>query len=268
MDFPPVCLGHMNITNRPRQEKKRSGRISSKIASRPAFLLPREVGLEAAECLDTRRSRLAKLILLKSFGNIQPERYRPRCKEEIMEAWQAILLSTGISAIAVFSTYLLSRWERISERKESKARWEGEVDSDRTWIKGAIDGIRSDISRIQDSIRKIFMYLPEDTGVDAPGSPRTLNELGKKISKEINAKQWAERLSRSKDLVLRIKDKSDYEVQEFSISYAVSELDPSESEMGVLHKCAYSNGLDISIVRRVLGIVLRDVLLRRRGTLE
>lgn len=172
-----------------------------------------------------------------------------------METWQAILTSAGISALAVFSVYVLTRRDRKSEaRLEAKSemdRWVGKVDA-------TLDHIKSDISKIQEAVQKIFLKLEK---VDDSGSPRVLTDLGKKVSREIDAVQWAERLCRSGQLRKEVEGKTDYQLQEFCFDFVHKRLNPDDNERTKLESCAYENGLEVSSVRRVLGIELRDKLM-------
>ena len=165
-----------------------------------------------------------------------------------METWQAILISAGISALAVFSVYLLTRKDQKSESKSEMDRWVGKVDA-------TLDHIKSDISKIQEAVQKIFLKLEK---VDDSGSPRVLTDLGKKVSREINAAQWAERLCRSGQLRKEVEGKTDYQIQEFCFDFVHNRLNPDDNEQRTLEGCAYENGLEVSSVRRVLGIELRD----------
>ena len=165
-----------------------------------------------------------------------------------METWQAILLSITVTGTIALIGFAIKA-----------ALWAGGVNSDRKWFKGTLEKLGEKLDKLQDALLR---HLPESRRVDSPGSPRTLTNLGKKVSREISAEEWAGKLVKLEDLISQVKGKSDYEVQEFSIAYALFDLEPSEEELKTLHKCAYNNGINVYTVRRVLGIVLRDAFLR------
>ena len=127
--------------------------------------------------------------------------------------------------------------------------WKGGVDK-------ALKALHKAIKRLEKKIDALPMPA------FSPGSPLQLTEFGERISKEIEAKEWAAKLAPT--LIERCQGKIEYEIQEICIEYAKSELEPSDNEDIKLKGCAFNNGITVETVRQVLGIELRDEMLKRR----
>ena len=96
------------------------------------------------------------------------------------------------------------------------AYWASGVDKDRSALKENAEKDRSSfkdvVKEIRDDIKKILGRLPP-VPVTA-SSPLQLTDFGKSISKEIDAKEWAEKLA--SELVERVRGNQPYEIQEFA----------------------------------------------------
>ncbi len=128
--------------------------------------------------------------------------------------------------------------------------WKGGVDK-------ALEGLHKAIKRLDKKIDA----LP--TPAFASGSPLRLTEFGEKLSREIQAKEWAAALAPA--LIEKCEGNVPYEVQEICIEYAKAELHLSTDEDARLKHCAFENGVTVEIVRQVLGIELRDEVLAKRN---
>lgn len=130
--------------------------------------------------------------------------------------------------------------------------WIGSVNTDRT-------NFKEFMREIKDKIDKIFSRLPP---VVATGqSPIRLTDLGKAISKELDASAWANRIA---DTVQdRVKGKEAYDIQHFSFEYVDNDDKYTDKERSMIRRIAYENGVSEEQVRRVLGIELRDKLLAK-----
>ena len=168
-----------------------------------------------------------------------------------MEPWQAILISAAVSAAAVFTTYCLGRRERKTERDAEHAEWVGEVNADRAWLKRAV-------ASIQETVSDIFFFL--SGGAISRNSPLQLTDFGRKISSDLGAKEWSERIFRSSQLKSEIQGMSFEEIEEFCLNFVLVRLDPTKQERRNLEKCARDNGVSGLVVRRVLAIEMRDEL--------
>lgn len=182
-----------------------------------------------------------------------------------MEPWKAILTSAAISAFVAlltgFSIYFLSKRDRKSEAKSKKDKWVGSVDSDRNNFKEFIRDIREDIREIRQDIKSIFRGVGTQTV--STKSPLELTDIGRKISVEIGAREWAQ--EEAGRLFSRVQGMSEYQTQEFCMRYCVYQFRPDQEYLLRLEQSAFTNGLDLRSVREVLGVVLRDQILKVRG---
>lgn len=169
-----------------------------------------------------------------------------------MEVWQAILFSASLSAISVFSVYLLTKRDRRIGREADHAAWVGEVNADRKWLKRTVESIR-------ETVADILWYL--SGGALSRNSPLQLTDFGKKISRDLEARKWSERLCRSGQLRIEIQGMSHREVDEFCLNFVLTRLNPNDQERRALENCARDNGVSIAVVRRVLAGELRDTLM-------
>ena len=129
-------------------------------------------------------------------------------------------------------------------------KWMGEVDADRSRFKDFIKEIREDI-------KKILRRLPSSTTAGA--RPIRLTSLGKSIAGEIDADGWADTLVTH--LKTEIVASRSMRFKSFPMDYAQATEPPPERLLQV-YSAAYRHGVDVSEVRRVLGVVLRDKLLQ------
>ena len=93
------------------------------------------------------------------------------------------------------------------------SEWKGEVNTDRTHFKEFMQEIRKKIDQI-------FDRLPLTVSVGQ--SPIRLTDLGKVISKELDAPTWAGRLA----IIVedRVKGKEAYDIQEYCFEYVNEHL--------------------------------------------
>ena len=133
------------------------------------------------------------------------------------------------------------------------AKWRGAVDADRSTFKRFMDEVRDDI-------KKILGRLPR--AVTEGHSPLRLNDLGKAVSKEIDARAWADRIIPT--VSKKLENHEAFEIQDFCFVY-VTKMDYSEEEERAIKKSAYENAISVDQVKRVLAIELRDKLLAIEG---
>lgn len=128
--------------------------------------------------------------------------------------------------------------------------WAGSVRTDVNTLKKAIEEIRTDIKEI------LSKLSPNPT--TGSSSPLELTDLGKDISEEIQALQWAKETAPA--LVNEVADKHPYEIQTFCLGYVRGNV-LSENMQEKVKTSAYKRGLDKEQVLRVLAVELRDCLL-------
>lgn len=137
--------------------------------------------------------------------------------------------------------------------------WKSKVDSGMSGAEKSMEGFRSEMRdfmrEIRSDIKKIFNRLSPTTG---SGSPISLTELGEKVSREIDAPEWARRMAPA--FLDEVKGRSPYSIQEFCMDFCTSKYKPDDDLKNRFEQCAFDNGIDLDSVLRVLGVELRDRL--------
>ena len=169
---------------------------------------------------------------------------------------------TGWELVGIFGSFaaaFVAIFIFVFNKVADKSEWKGKVDSDRTAFKKFMEEFRTDISEIRADIKEICRVLPRR----ATSTPLQLTEWGKEISEAINGKAWATELALN--IASRFEGKSPYEIQEESRDYCMTQLEMSEKQLALCRNCAYEQGTELEVVKRVLGLELRDVLLAQFG---
>ena len=129
--------------------------------------------------------------------------------------------------------------------------WIGKVNEHKKGVGKAIEEIRKDIKKI---LKR--MPVPTVTG----RSPLQLTDLGKSISEDLDAKEWA------KDIVPSLQDQVKgmlpFELQDWCMNYVKNEFQPDASQTLRLNMAAYNNALDLDAVLDVLALEMRDLMLK------
>ena len=170
-----------------------------------------------------------------------------------MTGWQivSVISSFAVALVAIF----IFTFNKISGGSE----WRGKVDSDRDAFKKFIEEMRTDIREIRADIKRIFQILPPATATTQ--SPLRLTDLGKEISEFIEARAWASELA--KQLTNEAEGKDAYEIQELARNRCNRNMDMSELRAALCRRAAFQHGLKLDQVFGVLGIELRNILLRK-----
>ncbi|MYC40193.1 MAG: hypothetical protein F4X55_04175 [Candidatus Dadabacteria bacterium] len=127
-----------------------------------------------------------------------------------------------------------------------------------TWkSRGWVSSIENDIGDLKKSVRKIEGFLkslfPSTTSTN---SPINLTDLGKKVSQEIQASEWAKQTAPG--LIVQVEGKSHYDIQEYCFEHVKRESVLTEEMDERVRSSAYNNGIEKWQVLRVLAIELRD----------
>ena len=133
-------------------------------------------------------------------------------------------------------------------------RWVGGVNTDR-------DNFKEFMTEVRGKLDSIFKILSSRTV--GSESPTTLTELGREVSGEVKAKEWAKK--RAAILAQELAGKQPYEIQDFSFDYVFNRQKPEAEELALWKESAYQHGLDVSQVKNVLMVELRDALLEVIG---
>jgi len=133
--------------------------------------------------------------------------------------------------------------------------WKGNVNSDRENFKSFIEKVEKRLEDIADKISRLSSKTLENN------SPVSLTELGKSISQEINASNWAEGIALK--FVDDLQGSRAYEIEKFSFScLRGNKAVLSEAMNEKIEICAYEHGLPKTEILDVLAVELRDELLK------
>ncbi len=91
-------------------------------------------------------------------------------------------------------------------------------------------------------------------------SPLRLSELGQKILKELNADDWVDQIAQT--IQISVENKDVYGVQEYCFRHAQNDTIYSDDKRKQMRSVAYENGVSEFDVRRVIGLKLRDAILK------
>ena len=161
------------------------------------------------------------------------------------DLWWLVLIPTSIIAAIALGGALIA-----------VGKWIGSVNTDRSNFSKFMTDVRDDLSKIKESVARIFERIPERAVASA--SPMTLTDLGNVIAEELAAKAWARGLS--DQLLAEVAGKRAFQVDEFAEEYVQNRLTPDWDQR--VRESAYQHGLRRSNILNVLRVVLRDELLR------
>lgn len=140
--------------------------------------------------------------------------------------------------------------------------WIGGVNSDR-------NNFNEFMKEVHDNISSIFKILAQKEATENK-SPLVLNNLGKKITTNLGANRWVPRYA--EHLLSLIPANAPYEIQEFCFEHARRDFldyirkNPNEFlNEDDLKTASYENGVNIHVVYEVIGILLRDEILKKKG---
>ena len=163
-------------------------------------------------------------------------------------SWIAPAITAVVAIILMHLTF--------SRSSKDAGKWEGSVTAKIESFEKFAKDVREELREIRDDVKKIFERLPAQA--TASESPVPLTDLGKKISKEIEAPKWVEQVISS--LVPQVNGKGHYDIQEFCFEYVKGESVLTEKMDKRVKSSAYDNGIEKWQVLRVLAIELRDAL--------
>jgi len=176
-----------------------------------------------------------------------------------MPTWVAILIGASVGLSTLVYTILAKRRDRrdadtrrTATRREKNAEWRGEVNADRVAFKAFMDEVRGKLERILGILRREFPALVE------MGSRLRLTKLGRDVSKELDAKAWAEKIVPT--VIDKLPGPLPYDVQRFCFDYA-EKLSLSDRQAELVKLIAFENGLPATEILQVLAVELRDILL-------
>ena len=128
-----------------------------------------------------------------------------------------------------------------------------------------IEVLIEEVNKKLDNIGQDVRELQKETAspIMTRKSPISLNEKGEEISKTIDAKNIVASVfeqffvSLSKDIL-----KSPYDIQEMAFEY-MNDVELNQTIVDTLKKTAYAEGISMFDMKRILGILLRNMALEK-----
>ena len=149
----------------------------------------------------------------------------------------------------------MNRMDGYMERMDGHMnRMEGHMER----MDGHMNRMEGYFETISGNTAQIFMRI----SVMGRRSPLRLNELGRSIADSLDSRNWVADIAGS--LRDSMRDKSEYDIQEFCFEYFRHEFQPDEEQDGKLKDCAYQSGMPVSVVLDVLALEMRDILIAAR----
>ena len=154
--------------------------------------------------------------------------------------------------------------------------WKTTVDNDRNNLKNGIDKLEKTVTDFMVEIRNKFddIFLRLTPPTQHTNSPIALSDLGRQVAEEIKVDNWVNTYVEKVKAQLA-PNGTPYEIQEACFRYADEQLMKELETESKTNKAysfikkdiemsAYKNGIDIPSVLRVVGIKIRDEILRVR----
>ncbi len=134
--------------------------------------------------------------------------------------------------------------------------WKSETDNELKQLNKQVDGLRK------------FMFSTFGRPIDVSTSPIALSEYGKELSQGVDAPSLATRYAER--LKGNVGDKNAYQIQELCFEYAktkiLKDIEAHDAErFNTLTTYAFEEGIDTDKIMRVIGILMRDILLKHTG---
>lgn len=137
--------------------------------------------------------------------------------------------------------------------------WASSTHNTLSSVKGDVRDIRHDIKRIFDVLLR--------RGLTDSSSPITLNELGKSVSDQVKAKDWAK--ATAQELSAKTKSMSkEFEIHQFCENYVRREFKPDDKLKALIQEVAYNNGVSTTSVLDVFSIELRDFIIAQKSEIH
>ena len=195
--------------------------------------------------------------------------------------WMISLIAAAIAAAALI--FKIGRWvESVDSDRKMFREFMKDLHDDIKGMREDIKGMREDIKGMREDIKDVregltqvhkgLMEVHEDVKkifshlISAPtsqSSPRRLSELGEKMSRQIEARTWAQ--AKATEFAAQMRGRQPYEIHEFCFRYVKGEFRPDAEWDAKIGACAYESGLERDGVLDVLAIELRDALLGLEG---
>ena len=185
-------------------------------------------------------------------------------KELLLDPRLLWAIGVTLFGIVVAAFWKFARWwfnhahehTRIGEMfEEIKA----DISSFKDEVKADIGSLKDDIRELRTDIKAI---LGRESSITDADSPLHLNELGKKVSLSVNAKEIAaQEAPKVRDL---LPSHNPYDIQTFCKEHFErgGAFKPTADQLNAFKQCAFDHGIGLEQVGEVCAYELRDELRR------
>jgi len=189
--------------------------------------------------------------------------------------------------LSVWASWKIARWskgvdtsikhteqniERLTENVQHLTNSFGRLDARVDALSNRVDALNNRIDALSQKVDTLYQIFIVFLGhrVEKTTSPRTLTDYGTKLSQQIDAPSLAAHYALS--LREKIGSMNAWQIQELCFNHAENEImndlqQHDRDRYNQITMCAYREGIELSQVMRVVGIVMRDQLLQQTGQL-
>ena len=152
----------------------------------------------------------------------------------------------------------LSDWSKgVDANLLDLNQWRAKVDAKMDAFEARMDRLEARLDDLASKVAEIMGTLSK-LNIAGGASPLRLNDLGKKISEEVSAKEWV--AAHVEEVRKLVEGMDPYQVQEFCHEWVTDER-LSEEWLGRARQAAFDNSVQLLMVRGVFAFELRDALL-------
>ena len=164
--------------------------------------------------------------------------------------WKTIVICIG--TLAALGTLIFRIASYFWDRAESRAEWRGRTNE-------SVTGLKTTLKRLDDNPRRLVEHFRPTAAVAETTGPMSLNERGKAVSDSLGAKEWAR--EKAVELSPGVGGQEAFEIYEFTKGYVEDDNHFDAEFQRQMRRTVYELSLEMTQVRTVLAIELRDALL-------
>ena len=183
-----------------------------------------------------------------------------------------------VVVLALWVTWRVSKWSAkveseldfFGKRLDTVEKGLDSVEKRLDTVEKGLDTVETRLGTLEEKVSIILNMLSEYLGKPVAGatSPLNLNDYGESIANEIDAKKIAQLFCNK--ININAEKMNAYEIQQSCFDYAENKIVGMLKEEHPQYyenvtEYAYKNGVKIDKVMRVVGIILRDMVLTQSG---
>ena len=133
------------------------------------------------------------------------------------------------------------------------------IQSDIKGIQFEIREMRTDFKEMQKAVVNIYKIFPSEKTVEE-NSPIQLSELGREVSNEIDASNWAQK--HALQLISSSRDKEEFEIFDSCVDYVDDKFQSDQSFYKTIRSTAYNRSISNSSILKVFQVELRNHIIK------